>query len=329
MPFKRLETLQKQLGVPLPASTQFELVDDAATLLQPVHVELIHQAAQGQVATFDDTRAKILDQVERPEGQDQNRTGIKTTGIVVELDERKVAIYVTGPRHAGENMTDFLKQRQEGLEAMIGMADALSHNNPKVPPGVDIMMSACLTHGRRQFVDVFENFPQECRYVIEQLGLVYYHDQQCKDQGLSKDERLKFHQEKSGPVMDGLQGWMKDQLEQKKAELNSGLGKAINYFLKRWDRLTLFLRIPGAPLDSTIVERALKKAILNRKNSFFFKTQHGAEVADLYLTLIHTCELNQVNPFDYLLQLLRHAPELAKDPAAWMPWNYHLHVRPP
>ena len=329
MPFKRLETLQKQLGVPLPASTQFELLDHAAGQLRPVHQELIRQAAQGEVATFDDTRAQILDDVERPADQDEDRTGIKTTSVIVERDDNKTAIYFTGPRHAGENMTEFLKQRAQGLEAMVGMADACSQNNPKVPLGVDLLMAACITHGRRQFVNVFESFPQECWYVIEQLGLVYYHDKQCRDQDLSKVERLRFHQQKSGPVMDGLKQWMESQFSEKKTEPNSGLGKAINYFLNRWERLTLFLRHPGSPLDSNIAERALKKAILNRKNSFFFKTQHGAEVADLYLTLIHTCELNQVSPFDYLLQLLRHANEAAADPAAWLPWNFHLQLRGP
>lgn len=329
MPFNRIETLQKQLGVPLSASTQFELVDDAAARLSPVHQELVRQAAQGQVVTFDDTRAQILDEVERPAGQDEDRVGIKTTGLVVELGDKKVAMFITGPQHGGENMSEFLKHRAQGLEPMVSMADASSQNNPTVPPGVDLLESACITHGRRQFVNVFENFPQECWNVIEQIGLVYHHDKQCRDQDLSKEERLVFHQEKSGPIMSALATWMESQLSENKTEPNSGLGKAIKYFLNRWDRLTLFLRHPGAPLDSNVVERALKKAILNRKNSFFFKTQHGAEVADLYLTLIHTCELNQVSSFDYLLQLLRHTNEVVVEPGAWLPWNYHLQLRVP
>jgi transposase len=329
MPFKRLETLQKQFGVPLPASTQFELVDDAADQLRPVYQELVRQAAQGEVATFDDTRAQILDEVERPAFQNEDRVGIKTTGVIVEQGSIRTAIFITGPQHAGENMGDLLRKRAQGLEAMVGMADASSQNNPKVPRGVDLLMAACITHGRRQFVNVFESFPQECWHVIEQLGLVYYHDKQCKDQELSKNERLCFHQQKSGPVMDELKAWMESQFSEKKTEPNSGLGKAIKYFLNQWERLTLFLRHPGSPLDSNIAERALKKAIQNRKNSFFFKTLHGAEVADLYLSLIHTCELNQVNPFDYLLQVLRHASDAVANPGDWLPWNFHLQLPGP
>ena len=92
--------------------------------------------------------------------------------------------------------------------------------------------------------------------------------------------------------------------------------------LKHWEKLTLFLRQAGAPLDSNIVERALKKAILLRKNALFFKTRNGARVGDLFMSLIHSCESCGGNPFDYLTQLQRHADELSQNPSRWMPWNY-------
>ena len=122
--------------------------------------------------------------------------------------------------------------------------------------------------------------------------------------------------------MAGLQAWLRAQFAEKKVEPNSGLGEAITYLLKHWDPLMLFLRKAGAPLDNNICERALKKAILHRKNSLFYKTRNGAQVGDLYMSLIHTCELNGANPFDYLAELQNHATELAQHPAAWMPWNY-------
>jgi|ERR1700736_1380321 transposase len=105
-------------------------------------------------------------------------------------------------------------------------------------------------------------------------------------------------------------------------EPNSGLESAITYCLKHWERLTLFLRQAGAPLDNNLVERALKKAVLHRKNSLFYKTENGAEVGDLFMSLIHTCELNGANPFAYLMELQKQAEEVAENPSPWMPWNY-------
>ena len=158
--------------------------------------------------------------------------------------------------------------------------------------------------------------------MLETLGAVYHNDGLAREQELSPEDRLHFHQQHSGPLMKGLHDWMEAQLAEHKTEPNSGLGKAISYLLHHWTPLTLFLRQPGAPIDNNIVERALKKAILNRKNALFYKTLNGAGVGDLFMSLIHTCELNGANPFDYLTELQRHAEEIKPKPLEWMPWNY-------
>jgi len=160
------------------------------------------------------------------------------------------------------------------------------------------------------------------------LKEVYQVDARAKREGLSDEERLYLHQAESQPVMDGLHQWLTDQIEQKQVEPNSSLGEAINYMLNHWHPLTLFLRQAGAPLDNNICERALKKAILHRRNSLFYKSRGGAKVGDTYMSLIYTCELNGVDAFDYLTQLLRHPGEVAVDPASWMPWNYPASHRP-
>src|SRR5262249_16902674 len=111
---------------------------------------------------------------------------------------------------------------------------------------------------------------------------------------------------------------------------NSGLGKAIQYLLNHWPKLTLFLREPGAPIDNNVCERALKKAILHRKNALFYRTANGARVGDLFMSLIYTAELCGANPFDYLTHLVRNGDEVAQAPAGWMPWNYQEdHSRSP
>jgi len=151
---------------------------------------------------------------------------------------------------------------------------------------------------------------------------VYYNDALAREQELSPEDRLRFHQKHSRPLLKQLHEWMEAQLAERQTEPNSGLGKAISYLRNHWPKLTLFLEQPGAPLDNNVVERALKKAILNRKNALFYKTLNGARVGDLFLSLIHTCELNGANPFDYLTQLQRHAEVLSSNPSMWMPWNY-------
>jgi transposase len=316
VPFQRLERLQEHLGMPLPATTQWDLMAAAAKLIRPVLEELIRQAAQGRVMHNDDTGMRILRLTREP---GDKRTGTFTSGIVSLVGAWTIALFFTGWKHAGENIAEVLKQRARELPAPIQMCDALSRNTPK---GVETLLANCLAHGRRQDVEVVDNFPEECRYVLETLGGVYRHDAQAREQELSAEDRLRFHQEHSEPLMKGLHEWMEAQLAEHKTEPNSGLGKAISYLLNHWPKLTLFLKEPGAPIDNNVVERALKKAILNRKNALFYKTLNGAGVGDLFMSLIHTCELNGANPFDYLTQLQRHADELKQNPSEWMPWNY-------
>ena len=319
MPFYRIEKLEHLLGIPLPASTQWEIVEEAADVIQTARDELIRQAAQGEVLHNDDTSMRVLSMVR--EASD-DRTGVFTSGIVSTQQGRRIAIYFTGRQHAGENLRDVLVHRVKDLAAPIQMSDALSRNTSALPEGVEILLANCLAHGRRQFVEVAANFPEACRYVLETLGGVYKYDAEARASKLSAQDRLLFHQQHSEPVMTSLQKWMQVQLAQHLVEPNSGLGKAITYFLRHWKGLTAFLRQAGAPLDNNICERALKRAVLHRKNALFYRTLHGSEVGDLFMSLIHTCELAGVNPFDYLIELQQHAHELRDNPSAWMPWNY-------
>ncbi len=321
MPFYRLEQLQASCGVPLPASTQWEIAEQMADQIYPVYPELIRQAAQGDVIHNDDTTMKILALMQENDQQDQSeRKGIFTTGIVSTINDQKIALFYTGRKHAGENLADLLQQRHSGLSPPIQMCDALSRNTSDAFKSI---LANCLAHGRRKFVEVALNFPEQCRYVIETLAEVYKNDQIAKEQNMTADERLHFHQIQSGPLMQDLQTWLNDQLDQRKVEPNCGLGQAISYMLNHWPALTLFLRVPKAPLDNNICERALKKAILHRKNALFYKTENGARVGDLFMSLIHTCNLAGVNPFDYLTALQKHSADLAQHPEKWLPWNYN------
>jgi len=329
-PWNRLADLQESLGIPLPVATQCEIVAEAAVTLQPAMEELIRQAAQGEVLHNDDTSMLVLAlhrnrgmATNDDEADDAERTGVFTSSIVATAQKQTIALFFTGRQHAGGNLAEVLDRRAAELAPPLQMCDALSRNLPKLPEKLEILVGHCLAHARRRFVEVIENFPQPCRYVLEQMGKIYGNDATAREQAMPPEERLRFHQRHSGPVMEELRAWLTAQFAEKKVEPNSGLGMAMRYLLKHWERLTLFLRQSGAPLDNNICERALKKAILHRKNSLFYKTENGARVGDLFMSLIHTCELSAVNPFDYLTQLQQHARELARNPSEWMPWNYH------
>ena len=325
MPFARLENLERMAGIPLSASVQWEQVAETASPLWPILDALEVQAAQGQIVHNDDTGMKVLelmkqrDQTEAAEGGKRKRRGIFTSGIVSQAGSHRVALFRTGHRHAGENLADVLARRAPDAGKPIQMCDALSRNLPKE---LEVMLANCLGHARREFVDLAEDFPEPCRYVIDQLAQVYKNDAYTRDRKMDPQTRLAYHQQHSQKWMDDLEDWCHAQLDERIVEPNSSLGKAIAYMIRHWDALTLFLEQPGAPLDNNICERALKKAILHRKNAMFYKTLNGARVGDLFMSLIHTCQLNGVNALDYLRTLTEHAGRLAVAPQQWLPWTY-------
>jgi transposase len=321
LPHNRIAKLQMAFGIPLPVSTQWEIVLGAAGLLLPAFSELARQAAQGQLLHNDDTPMRI---VNRAGLNKEGRKAIQTTAILSHFGDHRIALFLTGQNHAGENLGKVLERRSEDLAKPIQMCDALAANMVGEAGALNTILAHCLVHARRRFVEVESKFPEDVRYLLEALKVVYKNDALAKAANMDPAARLAFHQQGSEPVMKDLEEWLRIQIEGNKVEENSGLGKAIIYMRKHWKELTLFLREPGSPLDNTAAERIVKRAIMHRKNSLFYRTLQGAQVGDAYMSLIHTAELAGVEPFDYLVELLRHAKAVTQNPGDWMPWNYHL-----
>ena len=322
-PFHRLEVLQRALGIPLPAGTQWEEIAEHEPAVVPVHQELVRQAAQGEVLYHDDTAMRVLALAAAIEQEIaagiSERTGVFTSGIVATREEHRIALFYTGRQHAGEHLVELLKAREAARPAPIQMCDAAARNTPEE---LQTILAHCNAHARRHFGEVEANFPAECRYVLDVFRQVYRTDARARAERMTVEERLRLHQAESGPLLEELKQWMRTKLDAHEVEPNSGLGEAMEYMLDHWEPLTLFLRVAGAPLDNNLCERALKKAIRHRRNSLFYKTENGARVGDMFMSLIHTAELNGANPFDYLVALMRHPSEVATAPSHWLPWNY-------
>ncbi|MCP4408937.1 MAG: IS66 family transposase, partial [Gammaproteobacteria bacterium] len=321
LPFKRIESLQELVGMPLPDATQWELVEQVADSTYPIYEYLKQLGANQPLVYQDDTGARLLSLIrENQADPPPQRTGMHTTVLLFE-GEQSICLYFSGRQHAGENLDDILAFRDPDLPPIQWMSDGLSANTPKQHQDQTLEIH-CIIHGRRNFVELEAYFPDECTHVIDAIAKVYKNEAHCKKQKLTPQERLAYHQQQSRTVMDELKVWMEKQFEDRCVEPNSRLGGAFNYLLNRWDSLTRFLKIPGAPLDNNSAERALKMIQRIRKNSLFYANEHGAYVGDVITSLIETCRLNGINPLDYLTALVNNRSALFGDPGAWLPWNY-------
>jgi hypothetical protein len=319
MPFYRQARMQESCGVPLPESVQFERCEEVANAGFPVYRHLVKLAADGKLFHIDDTRVRILScYKEDKHRSEKERRATHTSGIVVKDEAgRKIALYLSGRRHAGENLDGVLERRSPSLPTPIKMSDAAAVNGKKRAQTID---ANCLAHGRGKFKELEEIFPVECGQVMEAIRIVYWYDDQTK--GMSDQERLEYHQKHSGPVMRELREWIEGEFRDRRVEPNSSLGKAFQYLLNHFEKLTRFLSAPGTPIDNNEAERVLKRFVLFRKNSLFYKTEHGAAVGGILMSLIESCRLNGANPWEYLLTLIRNKEEARRNPAVFLPWNY-------
>jgi transposase len=311
LPFNRLAKLQANFGVPLPASVQFERSETVANALFPIFLQMRILSARASVIYYDDTKIKIINC--QPSKADK-RKGIRTTAIVADLEDFRIALYVSGRDHAGDNVSDLLKNRPVELGIIIRMCDALKLNFTATGESV---ISICLQHGRRKFVDLVELHLEDCQAVIDVIGQVYANE--ARTRGLKAEERLLYHQLYSGPLMEALKAWMESRLKQK-VEPNSAVDSAYKYMLNHWPGLTQFLQTAKAPLDNNIVERALKLVVLQRKNSNYFRSDVGAFVSDVIQSILESCRLNGVEPFGYLVAVIENQKAVRSNPEQWLPW---------
>jgi transposase len=319
LPFHRLAQRQQFSGVPLPESVQWERCEAVADALLPVYLYGRALASEAEVLIGDDTGVQILsccrENQQRAEGE---RQGLHTTGIVAQGKKPppSVVLYTSGRQHAGENIGDLLRSRPSGLAPPLQVGDALAANWSHPFPVIAVK---CLAHARQQFTEIEEIFPEPCRYVREVLAAVYRFEAETRT--MTPDQRLAHHQRYSAPVLEELQRWISEQFTQRLVEPNSVLGKALAYLQRHWEGLTQFLRYGQAPLDTNVVERVLKRVVLHRKNALFFRTEHGAAVGDILMSVIETCRANGVPAWEYLVKVVRNRRAVREDPARWLPWT--------
>lgn len=317
LPMYRMEQNQTQHGIPMKDATQWDLLRGLYDKVYPVYDALGEYASNGSLMLYDDTPGRILE-------NQAKGLSTHTTAFISVHEGHKIHLFFTGTNHAGQNADAILANRTTD-EPVTAMMDASPSNIPKKMNAeltARFILCFCLVHGRRKFFEVLGSFDKECDFVLDIIGQVFANDAYCKNNKFSHEARLIYHQTHSQPLMEALRLWLHNQLAYELSEPNSGLGEAVRYMLRHWIPLTTFLRVAGAPLDSSWAERAIKIAIRHRRNSLFYKTPKGAQVGDCLMSLIYTCTRNGINPYDYLNALQRHGPEIKSNPKHWLPWSY-------
>ena len=324
-PWARQESQGSLLDLHIPATTQWEHTLSLTTAALPVYRHLFCAAAPASLFYSDDTGARIIgvtteDKTQRTTGKTVTRTGVHTSCVVAMLtDGRRINIYKTGIIHAGELLDEILKHRSKDLPRPYHMSDGHSANPPTV---CSVIAGDCNSHARRKVEEKQGQWAAVWRYIESVYKAVYKTDAKAKKLSLSPEQRLALHRQESLPLMKAMFVWMQQCLDDKTVEPNSGLGGVFEYFLIRERGLTAFCRYPGFPIDNNLCEQSQKLVAQHRKNAEYFRTQRGAEAADVIMSLGATAKHAGVNAHHYFVALQRYKDEVKATPENFLPWNY-------
>jgi transposase len=342
----RMEEYSRNVGLKIADSTQWKLFEDAASMLRQFVTFLTKEAANAPVCHTDDTHQIIhelikeieeaqLDALAKGKNPDNIRSGVKTNNFTAVYPQGKLVLYRSGLHHAGEILAENLELRS-AKESLVVMMDALSANTSKLTEKSkkQVEVANCNAHAVRRFKElaaaetaIAKEFrmkdakvSEEIDYFLRGYERVFKFEKQTEN--MTPEERLLFHQKNSLPIMQAMLERTQKHFAQKKVEPNSDIGVVYKYLINHWQGLTAFCREPGAPVDNNTAERALKGAIRHRRNSLFFKNQVGAIVGDILTSILMTAKENDLNPVEYLQNLLTYREAWKQNPADWLPWNY-------
>ena len=340
IPFYRLSKLQGLYKVPISEANLWQQVaglwKDGGGL--EIFSELLNAASSCKNFYVDDTRAKILEVIVRNKrlGQemafegtedsdksDRDKKSSKPKGCYSTIlctetsTSHEIILYFTKQNYCGENIALVVNDGNKKL-----MSDASTMNIPNIEEVIleTMTLFKCIRHGYAKFEELLAYHPEECRYFVEEIKSIYQIDR--ANRNMSDQKRLKHHQKHSAGHIDNIYRKIDELFAYKLVEPNSHLGKAMKYWLNHKEGLTQFLRVGGMELDNNRSERGLKRIILQRKNSLFFKTLSSAEVLSGISSIVVTCMANDIDSFGYLNWMQDNATILKKQPKNYLPWKY-------
>ncbi|PCI64936.1 MAG: hypothetical protein COB38_12055 [Gammaproteobacteria bacterium] len=229
-------------------------------------------------------------------------------------DTKNIVLYDYHASRAGSCAVDYLKGFNGYLQA-----DGYAGYEQ-----VDAELIGCMAHARRKFVEAKTAQPKNkigrSDIAIQKIAKLYGIEKQIKD--LPANEKYKIRQEKSLPLLNELKEWLDKSIRQVLPK--SAIGKAVQYSLNQWEKLSGYIKSGEINIDNNRAERAIKPFVIGRKNWMFCNTASGANASAVLYSLIETAKANGLTPFNYLTYLLEELPKQPDNLEYLMPWNVEL-----
>jgi len=311
LPLYRQETMFKQHGIELNRKTMSEWMIKTSALFKPL-IKGLHQALLTQpVIQADESTLKVIN-----EDKTKCYMWVYCSGIDSPSDNdiKNIVLYDYQASRAGSCAVDYLK----------GFKGYLQADGYQGYEQVNAELIGCMAHARRKFVEAQTAEPKNksgrATLAINTIAKLYRIEKSIK--GLSAAEKSVIRAEKSLPLLNDFKKWLEKSIQQVLPK--SAIGKAIQYSLNQWEKLSGYIKSGDINIDNNRAERAIKPFVIGRKNWMFCNTASGANASAILYSLIETAKANGLTPFNYLMFLLEELPKQPECLGYLMPWNVEL-----
>jgi predicted nucleic acid-binding Zn ribbon protein len=329
IPFNRIDLMHKSWGTPFASSNQWEVVVVAYDRLKPLFDAIVEYAIFNVLGIrFDDTgsiiwtlKKSIKDELSKPGVNPKSvRTGINASAMLMETPEGLITLFFTGLHHAAEIFEKLLEKRDPEALPLNKVTDHANKNY--ISDNDSVINGACHTHIYLKFLPAKGVWPDEYSIVAEAYHNIYQNDQYAKDQKMSPQDRLVYHQNNSTKWLNKIHEVCSELLKAKKIDRSDVIWPAVSIVVNQWPLMKRFLEVPGILLDTNDVERTLIQIVKYLAASFGYKTENGAEKGDMAMSLITTAKSFGLEPVEYIRVCLENYEDLAINPTNYLPWNF-------
>ena len=303
-----------------------KLTDQGFKLSRPWLTQLVQQSIEAMIPIFD----AQFDSIRRSRVKCMDETPIKAGvahpgkmraayfwPIYGELDEICFKFY---PDRSAKNVEDALGlSPTKGGVLLTDGFDAYAQYAKKV----GLTHALCWTHARRYFFNSQDVEPERANVALDMIGELFVIEARLRDQGLTGEDKKAVRQREAKPLVNKFFTWVQKQFDSQGLLPSSPLTKALSYAHKRREGLEAYLNDPDVAIDTNHLERALRAIPMGRKNWLFCWTEAGAEHVGVVQSLLTTCRLHDIDPYEYFVDVLQRVkthPPLQMDeltPRRW------------
>ena len=290
--YRQVQRFERE-GMKLPISTLADWISATCDLLEPLYEVHRKKVLSNDYLQADETPIKVLDKAKKGTTHRGYHWVYHAPLSGLVLFDYREGRGREGPQECLQNFKGYLQT--DGY--------AVYEDFDKRP---DITLLHCMAHARRKFDEALDNDKDRAGYVLREMQKLYAIEKMGRDKSLSKEDLFALRQEQAVPILQNLKAWMMNAYEQVLPQ--STIGKAISYSLQRWDKLSLYTSDAQLQIDNNLVENAIRPVAIGRKNYLFAGSHNGARRAAMLYSFMGTCKINDVNPFEWLKDILRRIP---------------------